>query len=289
MTQRASAATLIERAAAAYGFEEALRAPAVSPDVAPMPAPVVRLRPERRPLPGAIAIDRERLAAGGYVPPEGASGPLAEQVRLVKRGLLRAMAARPEAPRSVLVTSAQAGDGKTFSAVNLGLSLAGEQDLEVLLVDGDFAKPELAGLFGMLPEPGFIDAVADERFDVEQAVVATDVPGLSLLAAGRDAVNVTELLASSRTAAVIRRLLESRPNRVVLFDTAPALASSQAAALAAHVGHALLVVRADRTSESDLRQATKLLSACPNLSAMLNGATLPAAGRSLGRYLGGSS
>ena len=86
----------------------------------------------------------------------------------------------------MLVCSAQPDEGKTFCAVNLALSLAGEQDLEVLLVDGDFPKPDAARPARHRGGgPGFVDALADPSVDPECCVIRTDVPGLSVLPAGR--------------------------------------------------------------------------------------------------------
>ena len=201
----------------------------------------------------------------------------------MKRQLLRSVDGG--ASPSVLITSAQPDDGKTFCALNLALSLASERDVEVLLVDADFNKPEIMKLLGVEAGPGFVDAIEDESIDVEQLVVATDLGNLKLLPAGRQANNVPELLASDRTQLLLDRLT-SAPRRILIFDSPPVLAASPAAILAAHVGQVVLVVRADRTTEADLREAAGLLSACDELSLLLNGAGFAASGRRYGTYNG---
>ena len=98
----------------------------------------------------------------------------------------------------ILVCSAQPNDGKTFCALNLALSMAAEKDLEVLLVDGDFAKPEIVATLGLEPGPGLLDALADPALSVESCVIRTDIPGLSVLPAGRHTHSDTELLAAAQ-------------------------------------------------------------------------------------------
>jgi Mrp family chromosome partitioning ATPase len=114
----------------------------------------------------------------------------------------------------------------------------------------------------------------------------TDIPSLSVLPAGRQVNNDTEVLASDRTRAVFDRLVEGRPRRIILLDSPPALAASAASELARHVGLVLMVVRADRTSDVALRDAVHLLAACPNIRAVLNGVKFSSSGRLFGAYYG---
>jgi protein-tyrosine kinase len=267
-------------------------APAQAAPIAPRPEPEARSAP--RPAPRAVplgpieTIDRERLRREGFVDPEAPTGPLVEEFRIVKRQLLTPPAGlAPEKGRTILVCSARPDEGKTFCAVNLALSLAGEQDSEVLLVDGDFGKPEILSMLGLGGRrAGLVDAIADSSLDPEGLVVRTDISGLSLLAAGREASNVTELLASERTREVLARLAQANPTRIILFDSPPALIASPASVLASHAGQLVMVVRADQTAEADLREALDLLSGCPHVSLLLNGAGFAASGRRFGSYYG---
>lgn len=293
--------SLLERASEVYDFGAFLSAPprpaagaAAEREEAIAPSPPAAVAPEAEPKPaprpakaaGKAVIDRAALAARGLISPDAPTGGLAEEFRIVKRQLLRNRAMIAEGRRhSVLVASAHPGEGKTFCAINLALSLAGEEDVEVLLVDGDFSKPEILDTLGLEGGPGFLDAIADPLADPEALVIRTDVPGLSVLPAGRSVANATELLASDRTAGLLDRLGRQRPDRIVLFDSPPALMASQAAVLAGHVGQLLMVVRADRTIEADLREALGLLSACPHVSLLLNAAAM-GSGRRFGSYYG---
>lgn len=306
--------SLLERAAEVYDFssgmlippaaqplaqpaaESAPQPPVQEPATEPLPVAPPPMTQERRPVrrpPSTgrqVSIDRDRLRETGFILPDAPVTGLAEELRLIKRQLLLAASGKTgigdEKRRSVLVCSAQPDEGKTFCALNLALSLAGESDLEVLLVDGDFAKPEILSLLGVEGGPGLVDALADPNADAESFVIRTDLGGLSLLPAGRQANNVPELLASERTKEVLAGLVAANPRRIILFDSPPALMASPASVLASHVGQALVVVRADATTESDLREAIGLLSACDRVGLLLNGAGFAASGRRFGRYYG---
>jgi exopolysaccharide/PEP-CTERM locus tyrosine autokinase len=250
-----------------------------------MAALVSRSLGERHP------IDRARLREHGFIVPGDPVTALLEELRLIKRPLLLAAAqsrSGPEPARGerILVASAMPGEGKTFAAVNLALAIAAEKDNEVLLVDADFAKPSVLTALGLPGGPGLMDALADPAVRIEDCVLHTDVPGLSVLPAGQSTVADTEYLASARTAQVLDRLSVNAPNRLIIFDSSPALAASPAAELAAHVGQVLVVVRADRTGEAALADALTLLSACPDRKLMLNGAAFSPTGRRFGAYYG---
>ena len=88
-----------------------------------------------------------------------------------------------------------AGEGKTFSSINLALSMAREKDHSVLLVDADVAKPQTSEIFGATDEPGLLDLLEDSKMKPKSAILQTDVPGLTILPAGRSRESATELLA----------------------------------------------------------------------------------------------
>lgn len=298
---RAASGSLIERAAAAYGFDGVLRTPSpAGPETGkepPLSWPI-RKKPEAQPvvslpLSAAIQVDRDRLAERGLIVPGSPPTSLSEEFRIVKRQILiSALGSSTVSPvkqgRLVLVTSGQPDEGKTFCAANLALSMASETDLEVLLVDADVAKPELPEIFGIESGPGLMDALADPALDAETLIVRTDIPNLGVLPAGTQRTNDTELLASERTRVVLQSLLDSHPRRVVIFDSAPALAASPASVLALHVGQVLIVVRADRTSEGELRETVALVDGCPEIRLLLNAVTFGGSNRKFGTYYGGT-
>jgi protein-tyrosine kinase len=294
--------SLIERAAQIYDFRAAITAPVVPlaervealvpvEALAPVVASQVAMAPARAHTGLLVPVDRQRLRDAGFIVPDGAPGSLAEEFRIVKRQLLLnasgAASGKPlDRGRIILVCSAQPNDGKTFCAVNLALSLASERDHEVLLVDADVAKPEVLSTLGLEGGAGLMDALADPSINVENLVIHTDIPKFSVLAAGRQANNDTEMLASSRTKEILDGLAANNPQRIVIFDSAPALAASPASVLALNVGQVMMVVRADRTTESELRDALALVDGCPNISLLLNGSSYFGGNHSFGSYYG---
>ena len=241
--------------------------------------------------PGVAVIDRGLLAENGMIVPGAPVGPLAEEFRLVKRQLFVTRgrieaAGHADRSRTLLVCSARPADGKTFCAINLALSVAAERDTEVLLVDADVAKPDICRRLGLPNGPGLLDALYDGGVDPEALVIKTDVPHLSVLPAGAKTAMDTELLASARTRAVIARLLSANPRRLIIFDSPPALAASPAAVLAMLVGQVMLVVRADRTPESEIKAAVGLLNGCEHIGLALNAVSFVPDRHRFGSYYG---
>lgn len=289
-----SKGSLLERAAEVYDFAAALRGKEAPPaPVSPPPAPEA-LRPvvDMPAIDTPVQpIDRDALRQGGYLLPDAPVSAISEEFRIIKRQLLltatggRTGAKIPNGQR-ILICSAHSGEGKTWCAVNLALSMAAEQDVEVLLVDADFAKPSIPAALGLTESGGLMDALADPSVDVERHVIRTDLPTLSVLPAGRQTNADTEYLSSARTEAVLEALTARHPSRIVIFDSPPVLAASPAAAIAGHVGQAVLIVRADQTTESALRDAVGLLQGCDNIQLLLNGAKYSPGGRRFGAYYG---
>lgn len=306
-------ASLLERASELYDFGAALRGAgstpvqpeqSASPVEAPLSvpdgqraervvAPVAACSaPLRRPTRARYAnINRERLVAQNFIDPNGPVTGLSEEFRIVKRQLL--LAARGgkgldkiDHGERILVCSANPNEGKTYCAINLALSMASEKDNRVLLVDADFAKPSVLQTLGIDNSPGLMDALADPSIDAESLVIQTDISGLSILPAGAQTNQDTEYLAAQRTAEVIAQLTRNDPSRIVIFDSPPALAASPASVLALHVGQILMIVHADVTTDSALRDALGLLGGCDHIQLLLNRTKFSPTGRKFGSYYG---
>lgn len=262
----------------------------VSAPTAPVTAPAAPVEPQ---TPAVTFTGEKRevvrslLREQGLIDPDGGASTLLEEFRIVKRQVLStAKAERTQQSRRVLVCSPHPNEGKTFCALNLAIALAGERDMEVLLVDADFGKPSIMGKLGLEAGKGFMDVLADSALHVEDVIVGTDIPGLWVLPAGERTGRDSEYLASERTWTVLNSLTRGAPNRVIVFDSPPALAATPAAELAKHVGQALLVARADMSGRAALEDAIDLLSACPDIKLLLNDATFSPSGRKFGSYYG---
>ena len=291
--------SLLERAAEIYDFGAALRRQVGGAEESYQRSQAkVQPAPARREPSQRVEIDRATLRQNNLIVPDGAVGKLLEEFRIVKRQLLLwANGAKGMEPiphgRRILFCSANADEGKTFCAINLALALATERDTRVLLVDADFARPSILPTLGIDPQdadgvtiPGLMDALADPDRDVESLILGTDIPGFTILPSGMQNKADTEYLASHRTQTVFQRLEAADPNRIVIFDSPPALAASPAGVLAMHAGQVLLVVKADETSDAALRDALGLLGGCEHIRLLLNGTQFSTTGRKFGSYYG---
>lgn len=232
----------------------------------------VRRGPER-PAGPVHRIDLARLAAAGFVTPDAPQSRIADEFRILKRPLITNASSRPENlvknGHLVMVTSAVPGEGKTFTSVNLAMSIAMELDRTVLLVDGDVVRPALPRTLGIDPGPGLLD-ILGSRTTLADVLVQTNVPKLSVLRAGTPHPAAAELLASN---AMGRFLDELRTReRIVIFDSPPLLATTEARQLAARMGQIVFVVHAETTLQSDVKQALATIESCPVKLLVLNGA-----------------
>jgi exopolysaccharide/PEP-CTERM locus tyrosine autokinase len=223
-----------------------------------------------------IHVDRDRLQAEGLLPSGNMERLLSNQFRHIKRQVIKKAQGRGREPAPhghlVMVTSSLPGEGKTFSSLNLALSMAREKDLEVVLIDADAAKSTMSRIFALQEAPGLLDALADDLLDVDSLILPTDVKGLSFLPAGRCGEEdiATELLASTRMDAITARIGGGSTPRIVLFDSPPLLVTNEARVLASLVGQILLVVRAGVTPQQAVLEAINYLDEEKPLGLMLN-------------------
>lgn len=204
-----------------------------------------------------LRVDRDQLRRQNMITPDGERTPIAESFRRIKRQIL-ANLARPKAgapPNLVLVTSALAGEGKTFCAINLAISIALEVDRTVLLVDADVAKPSVPKALGLEAEQGLLDVLLARRIDLAEVLYKTDIGKLTLLPAGTAHQHATELLASDAMRALLKEMAERYHDRIIIFDSPPLLAASEAGVLAAQMGQVVMVVEAGKTSEATVKAA----------------------------------
>jgi protein-tyrosine kinase len=225
--------------------------------------------PSRR----VVSIDRNALRDMHLLPPLPFERQVAGQYQHIKRPLVASALGKsePKIPNGhlIMLASALPGEGKTFTSINLALSLALEKDIEVLLVDADVAKPHVTRLFGLQSERGLLDLLVDRNLHAESLILPTDVPGLSLLPAGRQIDTATELLASEHMLQVAKQLGSSHGRRVVLFDSPPLLLSTESRAMLGAIGQVVLVVRAEITAQQAVRDAIEAVGDKP-ISLILN-------------------
>lgn len=245
-------------------------------------------RPEARARPPRLEVPLARLRAGGFVTPDAPKSQIADEFRIIKRPILANMhgtgGGKIANGNLVMVTSALPGEGKTFSAVNLAMSVAMELDTTVLLVDGDIAHPELPNLLGVQTSPGLLDLLTRDDIDVGDALVRTNIDNLSVLPAGTPHRRATELLASEQMAMLLRELGSRYPDRMIIFDSPPLLATTEARVLATHMGQIVMVVAADSTRQHAVNLALATIESCENVMLVLNKARKTDVGTYYGYY-----
>jgi capsular exopolysaccharide synthesis family protein len=176
-------------------------------------------------------------------------GQIAEQFRNLRNSIA---ALNPDgAPRTVVLTSAIAGEGKTVAAVNLAVAMAELPGKQVLLVDADLHHPGIEGYLGQERHQGFSDVLRG-KCALDGAIRATSVDGLSVMGAGTLPDNPSKLLGSERTRVVLN-MLKQRFS-YVLIDTPEALSISDASMLGAMADGILLVVRLGYTAKHLVEQ-----------------------------------
>lgn len=229
-----------------------------------------------------VHIDLARLASLGMVTPDVPRSPIAEEYRLIKRPLLRnATATGPAAIRNgslIMVTSALPGEGKSFTAINLAVSMAMELDYTVLLVDADVSRPSILNRLGLPPERGLMDVLGGEVSDLGDVLLRTNIEKLSILPAGMPHARATEMLASEAMNRLLEQIANRYPDRIIVFDSPPLLVTTEARVLATHMGQVVIVVEAARTTHGTVKQALATIESCPVKLMVLNKSRDNAAG-----------
>ena len=263
--------------------------PRPADDEAPMPAapPVPDVKAPSVKTSRSVVLDTARLALAGTIDWTADRTPVMEELRLIKRRLLRRAFNEANGPDSishlVMITSAKPREGKTFCSTNIAISISLEEDYNVLLVDADVRRQALRQNLGLEANQGFVDLLLNPGLDMADVLLRTNIPRLSILPAGMMSDRAPELLASSRMRDLIDDMAQRYRDRIIIFDTAPCLVSSDAATLAAHVGQVVFVVEAEQTQQHEIVAALNLISACPDIALVLNKAQ-PLATTSYGGY-----
>ncbi len=224
--------------------------------------------------PNRVELDLARLKRMGFLTPESGRGQLTEEIRHVKRPLLINAFRSGEAYQSsnlVMVSSARPGEGKTFTSINLAMSIAKERDKTVLLVDADVARPSVSRALGLQPKlPGLVDYLVDDSLALSEVLLKTDVPNLRVLPSGCSHIHSTELLASDAMRQLVTEMSQRYSDRIVIIDSPPLLATSEAAVLAGLVGQIVMVVESEKTSRQEVNDALGLLDQTKMIGLVLN-------------------
>jgi receptor protein-tyrosine kinase len=268
-------------------LEEAhVAAPAARDLKAVSPVPVLPTAPAARSK--EVSIDLERLASMGYITPDSTRAQIADEFRIIKRPLLMNLHGKSAAPvdraNLIMVTSSLPGEGKTFVAINLAISMAAELDKTVLLIDADVARPSVLPRLGMSATRGLLDILSDSSVTPNDVLLRTNIDGLTIMPAGAPRAHATELLASDAMRRLLDEMATRYSDRVLIFDAPPLLPSTESRVLATQMGQVIAVVEAEHTPQKAVAEAMAALESCPVVMPLLNKTSRSDVGAYYGYY-----
>ncbi len=251
-------------------------------------------------LDGAAGFDVNYadLRDRGVFTPAAREDAQAFELRAIKRRLLRRIGFLQRAGRDkrqlaaggrnrniVLLTSTRPGEGKSFVATNLALSLALEEAIPVFLVDGDAARPRLRSYFGLPAGKGLTDLLKDSALTLGAVAKKANSLPLTFISEGSVVPNATDLFGSLEAKRFFASLSAICPDGVIIVDAPPMLATTETIALARHADEVVFVVEADSTPQPAVASALdELLEINPNVSLVLNRCLVPAGGSHYAAY-----
>ena len=220
-----------------------------------------------------VELDFEALMVQNIVTPTSPRTRTADQFRVIKRPLIVNATGKGAAALAhgnlIMVTSALPGEGKSYTSINLAMSIAAELDHTVMLVDADVARPSILKMLGLPPSPGLLD-VLEGKTDMSSVLLRTNVDKLTVLPSGTPHEQATELLASDAMRQLLDDMATRYPDRIIIFDSPPLLLTTEARVLATHMGQIVVVVHAGKTLQADVAHALSTIETCPVKMMMLN-------------------
>lgn len=242
-------------------------------------------------------LDHAALNENGLFTADLRKSQLALELRAVKRrllrrlGYLRASGDRQQFRKSgrqrnlILVTSSRAGEGKTYNAANLALSLAIEDQIETLLVDADIPRPKVRKQFDLPAARGVTDILTKPGRRAKPLIWKCEDAPFSILPEGEPAEKVAELFGSAASQQLWTELATLSQDHLVIIDAPPVLATPDAVILAKYVDEIIFVVEANSTPEPAVAAAIdELLDINPNVSLLLNRCVVASGGSHYGSY-----
>lgn len=221
-----------------------------------------------------VEIDVDALGRAGFASPRSPQTKIAHEYRVIKRPLIANAMGKgvPAIPSGnlIMVTSALPGEGKTFTAINLAMSIAMELDYTVMLVDADVSKPSVLKVLGLPPSRGLLDVLLDDSVELSDVLLKTNIEKLRVLPSGSPHERATELLASDAMNKLLADMSKRYRDRIIIFDSPPLLVTTESRALAAHMGQIVVVVQADKTTRAELQHALLTIDSCPARMLVLN-------------------
>jgi exopolysaccharide/PEP-CTERM locus tyrosine autokinase len=193
--------------------------------------------------------------------------PASEQYRKLRARILART--KQDFQNTIMVTSADVGEGKSITSINFAVALAREIDHTVLLVDADMRKPSIHKYLGIKTDRGLSDYLSGQ-VELSDVLINTGLGRLVLLPAGNACSNPAELLSSNRMKELVKEMKHRYADRYIVIDTPPVLVSADAISMSNHVDGVIFVVQAAKTSEKTVKKAINLLKGATMLGIVYN-------------------
>ena len=220
-----------------------------------------------------VTLDLDALSAANIITPNAPRSHTADQFRVIKRPLLvnaKGMGTTAlNHGNLIMVTSALVGEGKSFTSINLAMSIAMELDNTVMLVDADVARPSVLRMLGLPGSPGLLDLL-EGKADMASVLLKTNVEKLTILPSGTPHPRATELLASDAMRLLLDDMAQRYSDRIIVFDSPPLLLTTESRVLATQMGQVVMVVNADKTLQADVQHALSTIKSCSHINLVLN-------------------
>jgi protein-tyrosine kinase len=214
-----------------------------------------------KPAPENIVMDSKLVS---YFAPTSMA---AEQFRRIRTHVIKPWI--ENSPKTILITSAMAGEGKSLVAINLAITIATELHSHCLIVDCDLRNPFLSRWFGFQQLKGLSDYLCGDAL-LSDLLVKTSVEKLSILPGGALQENPTELVGSNKMKSLVADLKTRYADRYIILDSSPLLATTEPSILNEMVDGILLVIKSGETPRESIQQALKTLDKKKIIGAILN-------------------
>ena len=235
-----------------------------------------------------LNIDLDKLEAKGFVTLQEKRSKINEEYRNIKRKLLinafGSISKTLKRSNLILISSSRPNDGKTFTSINLALSIALEQDKTVLLVDADVLKPSVSKILNIGNNVGLIEYLSGKQPDVSKIIYKTNIDGLRVIPAGIPHHLSSEFLSSNKMLRLIEEFASRYPDRIVVFDCPPLLGVNETALMAEQCGQGVIVVQEHKTKMADIKKAVEMLPEDMAVGFVLNKSTSDSKNQGYGYY-----
>lgn len=191
----------------------------------------------------------------------------ADNIKILRTQLIHNI--KESAENTLLIASANPGEGRTTAAINLSISLSQQIDRSVLLVEADLRNPSIHKVLGLDIKFGLSDYLRGKA-EITDILINPGLPQLDILPAGKTLPNSSELLGSQRMQLLIKELKRHYSERFIIFDSPPILTCADALVLSRFIDSILMIVEAENTTKEELKRAVELLKDRHIIGTVLN-------------------